>query len=81
MKEVEIGVTIYDVRLEVSGYYSPAEPMVMYYPDGSGYPGCSAEFEISSVKLEGIVITDLLSDDVYNEIIEKAIDNQLNQEQ
>jgi hypothetical protein len=47
----------------------------MYYPDGSGYPGCSAEFEISSVKLEGIVITDLLSYDVYNEIIEKVIEN------
>ena len=75
MKEVEIGVTIYDVRLEVSGYYSPAEPMVMYYPDGSGYPGCSAEFEIISVSLNGTRITDLISDDVYNEIIEKAIDN------
>jgi len=79
MKEIETEVNVYDVRLEVSGYYSPAEPMVMYYSDMSGHPGCSAEFEISSVKLEGIVITDLLSDDVYNEIIEKVLDNQLNQ--
>ena len=78
MKEIEVGVTIDDVYLDVHGYYSPAEPMVMYYPDGSGHPGCSAEFEISSVKLEGIVITDLLSDDIYNKIIEKVIDNQLN---
>ena len=78
MKEVEIGVTIYDVYLDVSGYYSPEEPMVMYYPDGSGYPGCSAEFEISSVKLEGIVITDLLSDEVYQLIIEKSIENHEN---
>ena len=78
MKEVEIGVTIYDVYLDVSGYYSPPEPMVMYYPDGSGYPGCSAEFEISSVKLEGIVITDLLSDEVYQLIIEKSIENHEN---
>ena len=75
MKEVEIGITIYDVYLDVSGYYSPSEPMVMYYPDGSGYPGCPAEFEIISVSLNGTRITDLISDDVYNEIIEKAIDN------
>ncbi|MCI4437366.1 MAG: hypothetical protein JHC33_11225 [Ignisphaera sp.] len=81
MKEIEIGVTIDDVYLDVHGYYSPEEPMVMYYPDGSGHPGCSAEFEIISVSLNGTRITDLLSDDVYNEIIEKAIDNQLNQEQ
>lgn len=75
MKEVEIGITIYDVYLDVSGYYSPPEPMVMYYADGSGYPGCASEFEIISVSLNGTRITDLISDDVYNEIIEKAIDN------
>lgn len=79
-REIEIGVTIYDVYLEVNGYYSAPEPMVMYYSDMSGYPGSSAEFEIISVSLNGTRITDLLSDDVYNEIIEKAIDNQLNQE-
>ena len=78
MKEIETEVNVYDVRLEVSGYYSPAEPMVMYYSDMSGYPGCSAEFEISSVKLEGIVITDLLSDEVYKLIIEKSIENHEN---
>jgi len=76
MKEIETEVNVYDVRLEVSGYYSPAEPMVMYYSDMSGHPGCSAEFEISSVKLEGIVITDLLSDEVYEEIITKVIEQQ-----
>jgi hypothetical protein len=75
MKEVEVGVTIYNVYLDVSGYYSPVEPMVMYYPDGSGYPGCSAEFEITSVSLNGTRITDLLSDEVYELIIEKSIEN------
>lgn len=75
MKEVEIGVTVYDVYLEVSGYYSPPEPMVMYYADGSGYPGCPAEFEITSVSLNGTRITDLISDEVYEQIIEKAIYN------
>lgn len=79
MKEIETEVCIYDVLLDVWGYYSPPEAMVMYYPDGSGYPGCSAEFEISFVSLKGIRITDLISDDVYEQIIEKVIENQLNQ--
>ena len=78
MKEIETEVNVYDVRLDVHGYYSPAEPMVMYDSDMSGYPGCSAEFEISSVKLEGIVITELLSDEVYQLIIEKSIENHEN---
>ena len=79
MKKIETEVCIYDVLLDVCGHYSPEEPMVMYYPDGSGYPGCSAEFEITSVSLNGTRITDLISDDVYEQIIEKVIENQLNQ--
>jgi hypothetical protein len=78
MKEIETEVNVYDVRLDVHGYYSPAEPMVMYYPDGSGHPGCSAEFEIISVSLNGTRITDLLSDEVYELIIEKSIENHEN---
>ena len=74
MKEIETEVNVYDVRLDVHGYYSPAEPMVMYYPDGSGYPGCSAEFEIASIQVNGTDITELVSDEIYDEVIEKAIE-------
>ena len=81
MKEIEIELNIGGVDITVSGYYSPEEPMVMYYPNGSGYPGCSAEFEIASIQVNGTDITELVSDEVHEEIIEKAIDNQLNQEQ
>lgn len=79
MREVEIGVTIYDVYLDVSGYYSPPEPMVMYYPDGSGYPGCSAEFEIEKVTVKGVDIYDLLSEHVKKVIAEEVIEKQINQ--
>jgi hypothetical protein len=41
-----------------------------------GYPGAPAEFEIESVKLLGIDIIDILSDEVYEKIIEKVIENQ-----
>ena len=79
MKEVEIGITIYDVYLDVSGYYSPEEPMVMYYPDGSGYPGSRADFDIETVTVEGVNIYELLSEHVKQIITEEVIDNQLNQ--
>ena len=81
MKEIETEVNVYDVRLEVSGYYSPAEAMVMYYPDGSGYPGCSAEFDIETVTVEGVNIYELLSEHVKQIIIEEVIDKQINQEE
>jgi hypothetical protein len=76
MKKLTLGLTIYDVYLEVTGYYYPEEPSQMYDDNMEGYPGSYAEFEIESVKLEGIVITELLSDEVYELIIEKVIENQ-----
>ena len=77
-QEITTEVNIYDVTLEVSGYYHPEEPMVMYDDNMEGHPGCGAEFELQSIKLEGIVITELVSDEVYNRIIETVIENQEN---
>ncbi len=73
---IETQVNIYDVTMDVSGYYTPEEPRVWYDGNMEGYPGAPAEFEIDSIKLEGIVITELISDDVYEKIIEKVIENQ-----
>ena len=75
MKLIEVEVNAGGVDITVSGYYSPEEPMVMYYGDGSGYPGCSSEFEIDSIQVNGTDITELVSDDMYNDIIEKVIEN------
>jgi hypothetical protein len=71
-------INIYDVKLEVSGTYYPSEAMIMYDDNMEGYPGSYAEFEIRSVKVEGIDITKLISDDVNDQIIEKIIKNQEN---
>ncbi len=71
-------ISIYDVKLEVSGTYYPEEPREMYDGNMEGYPGSYAEFEIDSIKLEGIVITELLSDHVIELIREKVIENQEN---
>jgi hypothetical protein len=76
MKKVTLGLTISDVYLEVTGYYYPEEPTEWYDDNMSGHPGSYADFEIQSVKVEGINITELLSDEVYELIIEKVIENQ-----
>ena len=75
-KTVEIELNIGGVDITVSGYYSPPEPMVMYYADGSGYPGSYAEFELESVQVDGNEIIDLISDAIYDEIVDKVIENQ-----
>ena len=74
-KTIEIELNIGGVDITVSGYYSPEEPMVMYDSDMAGYPGSPADFEIDSIQVNGTDITELVSDDIYDEIKEKALDN------
>ena len=55
---------IEDLEVDVSWSFQPEEPMVRYYPDGSGYPGCAAsvyDIEITT-KINGVEvdITNLL---------------------
>ena len=76
MKKLTLTLFIYDVYLEVTGYYYPEEPTEWYDDNMSGNPGYRADFEIESVKVEGIDITKLLSDEVYEEIITKVIEQQ-----
>ena len=44
-----ITINLGGTQLDCEGDYSPPEPCVMYYKDGSGYPGSGAEFEIETV--------------------------------
>ena len=57
-----------DVVLFVTGYYSPEEKRVMYYPDGSGYPGSPAEFEINTIMCCDQDICELLSYEQHRQI-------------
>jgi len=67
----EVGIIFKGIDLVVRGYYSPEEAQVMYYSDGSGYPGCSAEFEIQEITLKNddTNLFELLED--YTEKIEE----------
>ena len=77
-KEIELGIRIQNIYLEVSGIYHPEEPEERYDGNMEGYPGCNAEFELQSVQVDGTEIIDLISDAIYDEIIEKVIENQQN---
>ena len=77
-KEIELGITVSEVYLIVSGTYHPEEPTEWYDSNMSGHPGYGAEFELASVKVEDVEIIDLISDDIYDSIIEMVIENQQN---
>ena len=49
-----------ELIIEVEGTYYPEEPMVMYYADGSGYPGSPSEFEIQNIKITKGNLCDLI---------------------
>lgn len=67
-----------DLILEIEGVYYPEEPMVMYYADGSGFPGSSSEFEIQDIKIIKGNLCDLIdylngNTDLWEHLTELAI--------
>lgn len=49
--EVEIDGIEYEEEWELKLHFTPGEKMIMYYKDGSGYPGSPAEVELISAEL------------------------------
>lgn len=50
--KIETEINYLGVLLTIEADYQPEEPEVKYYSDGTGYPGCSAEFEIHRILTE-----------------------------
>lgn len=50
IEELVVGDYMLEVVAEVRLHYTPGEPMVRYYPDGSGYPGSPPTLEGEVVK-------------------------------
>lgn len=75
---MEIEIEYRGVKLMVEGTYVPEEPMVMYYPDGSGYPGSSEDYEIEVVLVGDVdiydIFTNLQLDDIRDLVLEKMYD-------
>ena len=53
-------ITFYGVELDIYFDYQPEEKAVMYYSDGSGYPGCAEQVEINAIEHKGDDMTDML---------------------
>ena len=63
--EFETTIELADVTIRFD--YSPEEAMVMYYSDGSGYPGCSASIDNYDVNFETKKFNSNVSDGItYN---------------
>jgi len=75
-KEIELGITVSEVYLTVSGTYYPEEPEERYDNNMSGTPISYAEFELTSVKIEDVEIIDIISDSIFDSIVEMVIENQ-----
>jgi len=69
-----VHITYRGIELRVVGDYSPEEPAVMYYPDGSGYPGCGAEFSINTIFVDETDIIDLFSEEQIEQIRDMCFD-------
>jgi hypothetical protein len=50
--EFEFDTEIEELEVTIRFDYQPEEPVVMYYPDGSGDPGCSAAIDSYNVTYE-----------------------------
>lgn len=81
MKKSKESVTLElskELMIEVEGTYYPEEPMIMYYPDGDGFPGSSSEFEIQDIKITKGNLCDLIdylngNTDLWEHLTELAI--------
>jgi len=65
------------IEFDVDFDYTPGEPMVMYYADGSGYPGSDPEIEINSITHKGTDFTDFLIGRMPYEELEGKIFDQM----
>jgi len=74
MNSFENEIEVHDVKVNVEYYYDKGEPMVMYYPDGSGHPGMPPSAEIQAVYAGDVDIYELLSADMLDYIEQKIIE-------
>jgi hypothetical protein len=51
IEEIDLGFDAVDCEYEFEYDYSPPEPMVRYYSDGSGYPGYPGSLDLYDIKV------------------------------
>jgi hypothetical protein len=53
-EEIDLGFDVVDCEYVFNYDYTPEEPMVKYYPDGSGYPGSPEYIDVYDVVIAGV---------------------------
>lgn len=71
----ETGTAMYkDIELSIDYYYTEYRPAVWTLPDGSpGYPAEGGDFDVEDIRVNGVSIIGLLSDNTIIEIAEAFI--------
>lgn len=73
MKRLKDTFRLNCIDYDVEYYYTPAEDMVMYYADGSGYPGSNAEVEIMTIEIAGYDVIDVIKEYILEDLQEEII--------
>lgn len=71
---MDINIIYKGIEFQVEFDFQPEEPMVRYYSDGSGYPGCPAEAIINEISYNEECFFDILEDkfdEIQGLILEK----------
>ena len=73
-------MTIYykGIDFDVKFDYQPEEPVVMYYKDGSGHPGCAEECSLDEIHHKGTDFYEFFENELTK--IESIILNQIYEE-
>jgi hypothetical protein len=71
-------ITLSGIEFDIEFNYQPEEPMVMYYKDGSGYPGCASEVTLNEITHKGTDFMEFLED--REEEIKKLVEQGLSEE-
>ena len=69
-----IRITFHDTELSVDYEYDPGEPMVMYYPDGTGHPGSAPSVEIHDIFAGETGIYNVFDDRLISDLEERILE-------
>lgn len=69
IEKMTVEVVYHGLLLTVEGEYYPRQREVLYFRDGSGQPAEPADFDIHSIKCDGIDMTEFFDDTIYEEIV------------
>lgn len=75
---MKIAINLKELPIEVEFDYFPEEEIMMYYPNGDGYPGSSAEAFIKDISHFGQNINKFIDEMDWWDYIEELVLEEIN---